>query len=85
MNLKTFMNTRLLSRDIILKQREIIYRKRPEIKMRDELFVGRNNEMEYLESKLYSSSNYKDIKAIVVSGRKDIGRRKFLKNSLNLN
>lgn len=79
MNLKTFMNTRLLSRDIILKQREIIYRKRPEIKMRDELFVGRNNEIEYLESKLYSSSNYKDIKAIIVSGRKDIGRRKFLK------
>lgn len=82
-NLKTFINVRLLSRDILQKQKAIIYQKRPEIKIRDELFVGRNGEIEYLENKLYSSSNYNDIKAIIVSGRKNIGRRQFLKNFIH--
>lgn len=78
-NLKIYTSVRLLSRDIIQKQQEIIYKKHPEIKIRDDLFVGRNNEIELLETKLYTAGNYSQIKAIIVSGRKYIGRRKFLK------
>lgn len=77
-NLKTFTNVVLLSRDILQKQREIIYQQRPELKLREELFVGRNTEIEELEAKLYTG-NYADVKAIVVSGRPGVGRRKFIK------
>ncbi len=77
-NLKTFTNVIYLSRDILHKQREIIYEHRPELKTREELFVGRNTEIDELETKLYTG-NYTDVKTIVVSGRPGVGRRKFIK------
>lgn len=78
LNLKTFLNVKLLHREINAKQKQLLYKKRPDIQFKDELFVGRNNEIEQLETQLYSSA-FNSIKAIVTSGRSGIGRTKFVR------
>ena len=50
LNLKTFLNVKLLHREINAKQKQLLYKKRPDIQFKDELFVGRNNEIEQLET-----------------------------------
>ncbi|MBI5449957.1 MAG: toll/interleukin-1 receptor domain-containing protein [Gammaproteobacteria bacterium] len=85
--LKDDYNIRLISRPTIAarrirgKLREISWDNHPEVKRRQNLFVGRNDKLEEFEERIddfYASKP----KCVIVSGLPAIGRRTFVKNAL---
>lgn len=76
--LEQFSSPILLARKIKETIREVIWQKYPVLKEKDNLFLGRNLELQKIESKYYDGST-KSRRAIIVSGFPDgVGRRKLL-------
>ena len=76
-NLKLFKSPIMLARDILQKQRELLWNKNPKIKLRESIFVGRNDKIEEFQNKLYSGVTHIK-KALITSGRDGVGKKKFV-------
>lgn len=71
----------LITKKIKQRLREVSIEQNPLFKAKEQLFVGRQDILDQLESKLYSISDSKP-RSIIVSGMEGIGRRTFLKRAL---
>lgn len=76
-NLKLFKSPIMLARDIQQKQRDLLWSKNSKIKLRDNVFVGRNDKIEEFQNKFYSSTN-RCKKVLITSGRDGVGKTKFV-------
>ena len=77
-----FVNPLLLARRIKENIREISWTNYPLIKGKQLLFVGRNNEINEIETKYYDG-NFKDKKVVIASGFTGVGRKKLLLQFIN--
>lgn len=73
-NLKFFKSARIVARDIDLKFRIIERKQLPFSHLEDEIFIGRNNKIDEFQTK---KARKRKAKALVVSGRPGIGRKRF--------
>ncbi|MFA6261748.1 MAG: toll/interleukin-1 receptor domain-containing protein [Bacteroidia bacterium] len=83
-DLKTITDEIIIYKKIDSKLRDISIDNYPQIKAREEIFIGRNKLMDEFESKYHQLDNVKP-SCIIASGFEEIGRRKFLKNALDKN
>lgn len=79
--LKPLTDPFIISKKIRQRLREISIESNPLYKEKEELFVGRNEIFDALETTIYSLSENKP-NSIIVSGLNGIGRRTFLKTAL---
>lgn len=79
--LKPFTDPFIITKKIKQKIREISLEENPIFRAKEELFVGRNEEFDSFESKIYSLEDIKP-NSIIISGFDGIGRRTFLTNAL---
>ncbi|BDD08533.1 hypothetical protein FUAX_09650 [Fulvitalea axinellae] len=79
--LKAITDHFLITKKIKQRLRELSLEHNPSFKAKESLFVGRNEMLDQLESKIYSIGDFKP-HSIIVSGMVGIGRRTFLKNAL---
>ena len=79
--LKPITHHFLITKKIKQRLRELSLERNPNFKAKEALFVGRNEMLDQLESKIYSIGETKP-HSIIVSGMVGIGRRTFLKNAL---
>ncbi len=81
-NIQEVLDEIHLYKKIDSKVRDIALEKYPHIKIKEEIFVGRNQLMDEFEEKYYSLDNIKP-SCIIASGFEEVGRRKFLLNALD--
>lgn len=81
-NLKKFPHVMLLAQDVKRKLLRIRIEKDPVYKFKQEVFVGRNDKLNEFESKYYSSEGFRKI-SMIVSGRKGVGRTRFVNRCLS--
>jgi hypothetical protein len=81
-NLKFITDEIHLYKKVDSKLRDIAIEKYPDIKAKEDIFIGRNHLMDEFEGKYYNIDNTKPT-CIVVSGFEEIGRRKFLNHALD--
>lgn len=79
--LKPFNDPFIITKKIRQKLREISLEENPIYKAKEELFIGRNEEFDLFESKLYSLDKIK-LSSVIISGFQGVGRRTFLNNAL---
>ena len=73
-NLKLFRSPNILSKDIELKFRILESRKYREFRQENEVFVGRNKEIEEFQEK---KRKKRKARSLVISGRRGVGRHHF--------
>lgn len=81
-NLSPITDEIILYKKINSKLRDIAIDNYPHIRIKEEIFVGRNPLMEEFESKYYTLDNVKPT-CIIASGFEEVGRKKFLRNALH--
>lgn len=80
-NIKLISKPSLVARRIERKLIKISWEYNPEIKKRENIFVGRNSLLDEFEERIISFSKTKP-KVIISSGLESIGRRTFIKKAL---
>jgi len=83
-DLKPFFDEIIIYKKIDSKLRDIAIDNHPQIKAREEIFIGRNQLMDEFEKKYHQLDNIKP-SCIIASGFEEIGRRKFVRNALDKN
>jgi len=83
-NLKPILDEIIIYKKIDSKLRDIAIDHYPHIKIREEIFIGRNQLMEEFEAKYHTLDNNKPT-CIIASGFEEVGRRTFLRNALDKN
>lgn len=81
-NVKPIKRPYVAARRIHNKLRELSWSRHPELKKRQEIFVGRNDKQEEFEIRIHDFDKIKPT-VIVASGLPGVGRRTFLKRALN--
>jgi tetratricopeptide (TPR) repeat protein len=81
-NVKPIKRPYVAARRIHNKLRELSWSRHPEIKKRQEIFVGRNDKQEEFEVRIHDFDKIKPT-VIVASGLPGVGRRTFLHRALN--
>jgi hypothetical protein len=80
-NLKPIKRAQVAARRIHNKLRELSWSKHPNLKKRQNLFIGRNEKLKEFEERIDDYSKKKPI-VIIASGITGVGRRTFLHNAL---
>ena len=80
-NIRTNRSPKKLASQILSKVIEISWEKNPKIREQNNLFVGRNKEMEIVEEKIDNFLAPRP-NVLLASGIESIGRRSFLRNAL---
>lgn len=80
-NLHKFTTPKLLSLDIEQKFRRMIWQNNPEMKIRETVLVGRQEELGQFEQIRYSM-NGQDLRSLIISGRPGVGKDAFAKQCL---
>ncbi|MDO4775137.1 MAG: TIR domain-containing protein [Aerococcaceae bacterium] len=78
-NIRNISSANKMARMIYSRLIEIVWQNKPRIKAKSALFVGRNEEMEQFEERIYDF-NAPKLNFIIASGLSKIGRRSFLQN-----
>lgn len=81
-NLKPLTEHIIIYKRIDSHLRDILLSRYPKIKIREELFIGRNHLMEEFEGKYYTLNGIKP-SCIIASGMEGVGRRKFITQALD--
>ena len=81
-NLKPIRRAKVAARRIQQKLRELSWIKHPQLKKRQQIFIGRNDKLEEFEERIHDFEKNKPT-AIMVSGLSGVGRRTFLHKALN--
>lgn len=81
-NLKYFRSPQVIKKDIKEKIRNIIWSENPQIQERETFFVGRNREIDAFQNFIYSA-RASEYKAVIISGRKGVGKTRFAKRCLS--
>lgn len=80
-NIQHIRQAKVSARKINSRMREISWKTHPTLKEREEIFVGRNDEIKRLEERMNEIDKCAP-KVIIASGLSSIGRKAFLKNAL---
>lgn len=80
-NLKPIKRAQVASKRIHNKLRELSWAKHPKLKIRNSVFVGRNDHQENFESRIHDFDKKKPT-VIIASGLPGVGRRTFLHRAL---
>lgn len=80
-NIQHIRQTKVSARKINARMREISWKTHPTLKEREQIFVGRNDQIKRLEERLDDLS-LPTPQVIIASGLSSIGRKAFLKNAL---
>ncbi|HFD33230.1 MAG TPA: TIR domain-containing protein [Gammaproteobacteria bacterium] len=80
-NLKPIKRAEVAARRIHKKLRELSWSKHPELKKRQNIFVGRNDKQEEFEERIHDFDREKPT-VIIASGVSGVGRRTFLSRAL---
>lgn len=80
-NLKQFKSPYVLARDIEQKFRRIIWANNSKVRMLETMMVGRNADIAKFEDK-FQSINGMNLKALLISGRKGVGKDTFAKQCM---
>ncbi len=80
-NLKPILREGKIVKVINRRLREIVWEKHPRIKLRDQLFVGRNEQLNKFEERIDDINKENPI-AIFTTGFSKIGKRSFMKKAL---
>ena len=80
-NLKQFKSPYVLARDIEQKFRRIIWSNNSKVRMLETMMVGRNADIAKFEDK-FQSINGMNLKALLISGRKGVGKDTFAKQCM---
>jgi len=80
-NLKPIKRAQVAARRIHRKLRELSWSKHPELKKRQNIFVGRNDKQEEFEERIHDFEKEKPT-VIITSGMPSVGRRTFLNRAL---
>jgi hypothetical protein len=80
-NIKPITKASVAARRIHAKLREISWEKHPELKKRQNIFVGRNEKSEEFEQRIHDFDRQKPL-AIISSGITGVGRRTFMHRAL---
>ena len=80
-NLKPIQRAQVAAKRIHSKLRELSWKKHPQLKVRQNLFVGRNDKQEEFEERIHDFDKDKPT-VIVASGMPGFGRRTFLHKAL---
>ncbi|MCW9026705.1 MAG: hypothetical protein OQJ77_05255, partial [Thiovulaceae bacterium] len=80
-NLKPIKRAQVAARRIHNKLRELSWSKHPELKKRQNIFVGRNDKQEEFEERIHDFEREKPT-VIIASGISGVGRRSFLHRAL---
>lgn len=80
-NLKQFNSPYVLARDIEQKFRRIIWSSNSKLRMLETMMVGRNADIAKFEDK-FQSINGMNLKALLISGRKGVGKDTFAKQCM---
>ena len=80
-NLKPIKRAEVAARRIHRKLRELSWSKHPELKKRENIFVGRNDKQEEFEERIHDFDKEKPT-VIIASGMPGVGRRTFLNRAL---
>lgn len=80
-NLKQFKSPYVLARDIEQKFRRIIWSRNSKMRMLETMMVGRNADIAKFEDK-FQSINGMNLKALLISGRKGVGKDTFAKQCM---
>jgi hypothetical protein len=80
-NLRPIKRAAVAARRIHNKLRDLSWSKHPSLKIRQNLFVGRNEKLEEFEERIHDFEKSKPL-AIVASGLSGVGRRTFLNRAL---
>ena len=80
-NLKPIKRAQVAAKRIIHKLRELSWSKHPELKKRQNLFVGRNDKQEEFEQRIHDFDTKKP-SVIIATGLAGVGRRTFLHKAL---
>lgn len=75
-NLKHFSNPMFVAHDIKKKMMRILLKHDSLYQLEQQIFVGRNDKINEFETKMYSSSGTSKL-AMIISGRKGVGKKKF--------
>lgn len=81
-NVKPIKRPYVAARRIHNKLRELSWSRHPELKKRQEIFVGRNDKQEEFEVRIHDFDKIKPT-VIIASGLPGVGRRTFLQRALN--
>lgn len=81
-NVKPIKRPHVAAKRIQNKLRELSWSRHPELKKRQEIFVGRNDKQEEFETRIHDFEKIKPT-VIVASGFPGVGRRTFLHRALN--
>lgn len=73
----SYSNANTLSRVLLRQMQELIWEKHPELEVKQHHFVGRENDFKIMMRKIYENMDHQ-IRSIIVSGIKHIGRKRFL-------
>ena len=82
-NLKQFKSPYVLARDIEQKFRRIIWSNNSKVRMLETMMVGRNTDIAKFEDK-FQSINGMNLKALLISGRKGVGKDTFAKQCIRI-
>jgi tetratricopeptide (TPR) repeat protein len=80
-NIQHIRQAKVSARKINSRMREISWKTHPTLKEREEIFVGRNDEIKRLEERM-NNIDRPAPKVVIASGLSSIGRKAFLKNAL---
>lgn len=80
-NLKQFRSPYVLARDIEQKFRRLIWANNSKMRMIETMMVGRNTDIAKFEDK-FQSINGMNLKALLISGRKGVGKETFAKQCM---
>lgn len=80
-NIKLIKRPQISARRIHNKLRELSWVKHPEIRVRNTIFVGRNDKQEQFEERMHDFDKEKPV-VIIASGFTGVGRRSFLHKAL---
>jgi tetratricopeptide (TPR) repeat protein len=80
-NIQHIRQTKVCARKINARMREISWKTHPTLKEREQIFVGRNDQIKRLEERLDDLS-LPTPQVVIASGLSSIGRKAFLRNSL---
>lgn len=81
-NLQPIKRAQVAAKKIHNKLREISWTKHPQLKKRQSLFVGRNNEQEAFEERIHDFDKLKPL-VVITSAIPGVGRRTFLHKAFN--
>lgn len=74
---ETIINPFIVANIIKRRIRELVYKSIPYLKQKEELFEGRGTDMEKMKTVYYEKDG---LRAVVISGIKHVGRKKFAKH-----